>query len=223
METLNFLSAFMIGLLGSGHCAVMCGGVSTMLCSAISPHKAPPAFIAAYNIGRLTSYSIAGALTGYLGYIASSSLDSGLGVLRLMSGIFLILIALYIGKWSSAIVRVEKLGKYLWRFIQPLAKHVMPVQSITKALGLGAIWGWLPCGLVYSALTWSLASGSAAQGALLMLGFGLGTLPAILFISVYSFYTKKILQNPVFNIVSALTLALYGFYTITIALRLLLS
>ncbi len=60
----------------------------------------------------------------------------------------------------------------------PLASKAIPVNSPAKALSLGVIWGWLPCGLVYSTLTWALASGSIVSGASIMLFFGLGTLPA---------------------------------------------
>ncbi|EWH03849.1 membrane copper tolerance protein [Halomonas sp. BC04] len=100
--------------------------------------------------------------------------------LQLFAAVMLILMALYIADWWKGLLRVEAVGKRLWRHLEPFGRRLMPVVSMPQAIGLGAIWGWLPCGLVYSMLAWSLASADPVRGALLMAAFGLGTLPALL-------------------------------------------
>ncbi|MFD2166597.1 sulfite exporter TauE/SafE family protein [Thalassotalea euphylliae] len=217
--TLDLFSAFVIGLLGAGHCLAMCGGVSGMLLSAIPQQSQQTKWplVLFYNIGRIASYSLLGAIVGFTGSIAAKSLGMPLTILRLVSGIFLILLGLYLGQWFMILARVEAIGKNLWQYIQPLAKHCIPVKSTKQALMLGAIWGWLPCGLVYSTLTWSLASGSFSQGALIMAAFGLGTLPAMLTLSFGALSLKSLLQMPTFRKSMALSLIIYGFYSVFVA------
>ena len=105
----------------------------------------------------------------------------------------------------------------MWQYISPLASHVIPVNTPLKALGLGAIWGWLPCGLVYSTLTWALASSSVVNGAGIMLFFGLGTLPALLTLSIGFDSIKSILVNPALRKVMALILISFGIYSFIVA------
>ncbi|WP_448212115.1 sulfite exporter TauE/SafE family protein [Colwellia sp. MEBiC06753] len=217
--TLDLLSAFVIGLLGSGHCLMMCGGVSGMLLSAIPQqnHKQKWQFTLAYNLGRIASYSIIGAIVGFTGSLAAKSIGFPLHALRLISAIFLILLGLYLGQWLMLLTKIEQAGKFIWQFISPLASKVLPVDSNAKALALGIIWGWLPCGLVYSTLTWSMASGSMENGALIMAAFGLGTLPALLSLSFGIFSIKGLLQSNLFRKTMAIILIAYGFYGVLVA------
>ena len=216
---IDLFSAFIIGLLGAGHCIAMCGGVSGMLLSAIEPNANTKRWllIVGYNLGRILSYSLIGGIVGFTGSITAKNLGVPLNGLRIISGIFLILLGLYLAQWFMLLAKVESIGKKLWQFISPLAKHFLPVNSVTKAFGLGAVWGWLPCGLVYSTLTWSLASGSFAQGAMIMAAFGLGTLPALLTLAIGIFSLKRLLQNKYFKMLMAINLIAYGFYTLYIA------
>ena len=213
--SLDLFSAFIIGLLGSGHCIAMCGGITTMLTSAlptatkhtlqqipvnnqtINNHKSNKShLVICYNLGRIFSYSLIGAIVGFTGAIATKNIGMPLAGLRMLSAIFLILLGLYIGQWLMWLTRVEAIGKKLWQYISPLASKAIPVDSPTKALTLGAIWGWLPCGLVYSTLTWALASGSWLTGASIMFFFGLGTLPALLTLSLGFVSIKHYLAKP---------------------------
>ncbi len=231
---LDLFSAFIIGLLGSGHCIAMCGGITTMLTSALPsnqnklaipvwvneqtrPSKLPSKLllVSSYNIGRIASYSIIGAIVGYSGSIAAKNIGLPLAGLRMFSAIFIILLGLYLGQWLMWLNRVEALGKILWKQISPLAKRVIPVDSSSKAFSLGVIWGWLPCGLVYSMLTWALASGNALNGAAIMFCFGLGTLPALLTLSL-SFHTiKGLLTSASLKKGMALLLISFGVYSFT--------
>lgn len=240
---LDLFSAFIIGLLGSGHCLAMCGGITTMLTSAIQqptqqgdinivtkleensnlPTTIPrrSSLLFSYHLGRIASYSLIGAIVGFSGSLAANSAGFPLGSLRIIAAIFLIILGLYLGQWLMWLNRVEALGKYLWRYLSPLAKHVIPVTNAKQALGLGALWGWLPCGLVYSTLTWSLASGSGITGAGIMLFFGLGTLPALITLSLGVNSFKNLLVNNNFKKSMALLLIFYGCYSLHLAYQLM--
>lgn len=234
--SIDLFSAFIIGLLGSGHCIAMCGGITTMLTSALpSSNKYNSAQIPVngqkrsikqtnrltlvfyYNLGRIASYSFIGALIGFTGSIAAKNIGLPLAGLRMFSAIFLILLGLYLGQWLMWLNRIEALGKVLWQYISPLTNKVIPVDSPTKAFSLGAVWGWLPCGLVYSTLTWALASGSIVTGASIMLCFGLGTLPALLTLSVGFTSIKNNLVKPLLRKTMALTLISFGIYSFVVA------
>lgn len=225
--SIDLFSAFVIGLLSAGHCLGMCGGITSMLTSAIPPPNPnsvtkPPhktTLVICYNVGRIGSYTLIGAIVGFTGSIAAKNIGLPLAGLRMLAGVFLVLLGLYLGQWLMWLNKVENIGKKLWQFISPLSKKVIPVDSPKKALGLGLIWGWLPCGLVYSTLTWSLASGSAFTGATIMAAFGLGTLPALLTMSFGILSIKKLLTNYTFRKIMAICLIIYGFFSILVAYK----
>jgi len=217
--SIDYFSAFIIGLLGAGHCIGMCGGITTMLTSAIPQQHNSPQFklILSYNLGRILSYSVIGGIAGFTGSLAAKNIGMPIAGLRLLSGFFLILLGLYLGQWLMLLNKVEYLGKHLWKFLSPLSKNFIPVNSVKKALSLGALWGWLPCGLIYSTLTWSLASADGIQGALIMMSFGLGTLPALLTVSFGFISFKALITNVYFRKIMALGLIIYGIITLKFA------
>ncbi|MEP2652125.1 MAG: sulfite exporter TauE/SafE family protein [Paraglaciecola sp.] len=196
MNDLSFLSALVIGLAGGVHCVGMCGGIVGAFSYAIPKGGSTRLYSFTYNLGRIASYTIAGALTGWLGQIVSQQVDQGIVILQFMSSVFLVILALYIGGWWHGLTKVEAIGRQFWRLLQPWSKKILPFKGPLHALPYGAIWGWLPCGLVYSVLTWSLASGSALNGAQIMLGFGLGTLPIMLLMALGFEKSKAYLQHP---------------------------
>lgn len=206
MSDLSLLSALLVGIAGSVHCVGMCGGIVGAFTFAIPTKANPLPYMLAYNIGRISSYSIAGGITGYLGSIFSHQVHQGLVWLQLLSGVFLLLLACYIGGWWKVLTQLEKLGGYFWRYISPLSKRFIPFSSPLAAFPYGIIWGWLPCGLVYSTLVWSLASGSALNGALTMLFFGLGTLPALLILGSLGSKLKQYLALPITRQIMAVLL-----------------
>lgn len=207
-----WLAAFFIGIAGSVHCVAMCGGIVGALTFSIPPQKSALPYVLSYHAGRILSYSIAGALTGSLGAIFSHQVSYGLMVLNLFGGLFLIALALYIGNWWRGLVVLEKLGGKVWKPLVPWSKKFLPFRHPLAALPYGVIWGWLPCGLVYSTLSWSLASGSAVNGALVMALFGLGTLPALVSLGVVSHKLKALLNNLMTKKVIALCLLGFGLY-----------
>jgi sulfite exporter TauE/SafE len=219
---LDVISAFLIGVAGAGHCVAMCGGISTMLtANLLKQQQNPLLIILGYNIGRILSYTVAGAVAGLTGSLAAQSIGIHISWLRLVAAVFVILLGLYIGQWSFALNKVESIGRYIWKYIQPFSKRFIPIRSPKQALCLGAIWGWLPCGLVYSTLTWSLASANPMNGALIMFAFGLGTLPALL--TLASGYKVIItwLKSPEIRKITSILLIIYGIYSLVIALKLI--
>jgi sulfite exporter TauE/SafE len=182
MPELSLYAAFLTGLLGGAHCVGMCGGIVAAM-SFQSPGAAQPyVFHLAYNAGRLASYVLVGALAGLVGSAAflSDSLFPLQKGLYILAQVVLILLGLYLAGLNQTVLVLERAGGHLWRRIQPLLGRLMPIRGLGQALLAGAAWGWLPCGLVYSVLVSALASGGGVQGGMLMLAFGLGTLPNLL-------------------------------------------
>ncbi|WNC74120.1 sulfite exporter TauE/SafE family protein [Thalassotalea psychrophila] len=217
---LDFLSAFFIGIAGAGHCVAMCGGITTMLTASIADKsKANIPLILAYNFGRIFSYAVAGAIAGFTGSLAAKSLGFPILWLKVIAALFVIFLGLYIAKWSFALAKVENIGKVLWKYLQPLSKKFIPVTNVKQSLFLGMVWGWLPCGLVYSTLTWSIASASWYNGALIMLAFGLGTLPALLTLASGFKFVTQMLRSDQIRKLTAILLIFYGSYSLFIALE----
>lgn len=138
--------------------------------------------VLAYNAGRIASYMLAGALAG--GLAGAALALTRIAALQLASywlaNLMLAALGLYLMDWWRCLARLEAAGQLLWRHVQPLVKPLLPMDSPIKAFALGGLWGWLPCGMVYSVLLTALLSGSALAGAAVMLAFGLGTLPMLL-------------------------------------------
>ncbi len=183
MHELTFLTALLAGVFGSTHCLSMCGGIATALGSASSRRPAWQALL--YHAGRILSYSTAGAIAGALGTGAgfAFAISSWSAILRLGTAIIVIVIGLDISFGTSARTRwlraPERWGARLWQRLAPARRLPLPSAPAARALVLGLMWGWLPCGLVYSVLLAAALAGGAAAGALTMLAFGLGTLPAM--------------------------------------------
>ena len=225
MIEFNFVGAFLVGLMGAAHCFGMCGGLIGAF-SANLPNRTGNqlanqlSFLLSYNLGRITSYTIAGSIVGgstaALG--AMFAVDDYLLYLRFFAGIMMIITGLYIAQIWFGIVYIEKIGKGLWAVIQPLTKKVLPIQHPSQAILAGMVWGWLPCGLVYSTLTWSVASGSALQGGRIMLAFGLGTLPALLTAGLAAKKLANWVQRKSVRIISGLLLIGFGLQTIYVAI-----
>ncbi|WP_290609755.1 sulfite exporter TauE/SafE family protein [Arsukibacterium sp. UBA3155] len=217
----ELVAAIMIGFLGSSHCIVMCGGIVAALQLAL-PERSfswKLAMQLLLSMGRLTTYTLLGALVGYFGAQAMALAGISLIWLRLLAGILLLLMALYIARLWFALTALERAGRHIWALVKPLSQKVMPLDSLPKAYLYGLCWGWLPCGLVYSTLGWSLASGSASQGALIMLSFGIGTLPALLAFGSMASQLSKFKNKPMVRYSAAGLLAIYGLYTIYLALK----
>jgi sulfite exporter TauE/SafE len=211
------ISVFLMGFLGGVHCLGMCGGVVAMLTASLEPQiKSNPKKVALfhlnYNIGRILSYILMGIIFGFIGTLLAQSLqmnsiDKGL---RIFSGVLMIMVGLYIGNWSSSIQILEKIGAKLWAKLQPLTKQFLPIKNLKSAFFTGLLWGGIPCGLVYGALGFAIASGSASQGGLIMLAFGLGTLPSLLLMAGLSTQLARFIQKPMVRKISGLMIIILG-------------
>ena len=208
------ISALILGLLGGGHCLGMCGGLMGALTLAIPPEQRGRRLqlLLAYNLGRILSYASAGLMLGLAGWAVASSPAAML--LRIVAGLLLISMGLYLGGWWSGLTRIEALGRGLWRHIQPVASRLLPVSSLPRALLLGALWGWLPCGLVYSTLLWAASQGDALDSALLMLAFGLGTWPVLLATGMAAERLTALLRRRGVRMAGGLLVILFGLWTL---------
>lgn len=208
------VSALILGLLGGGHCLGMCGGLMGALTLAIPPQQRARRLqlLLAYNLGRILSYSAAGLLLGLAGWAVRGSAAEV--VMRSLAALLLIAMGLYLAGWWSGLTRIEALGRGLWRHIQPLTRRFMPVSSLPRALLLGGLWGWLPCGLVYSTLLWASSQGDARVSALLMLAFGLGTWPVLLATGLAAERITALLRQRGIRMAGGLLVILFGLWTL---------
>ena len=165
----------------------------------------------AYNLGRILSYASAGLLLGLAGWAVASS-PAALA-LRVVAALLLIAMGLYLAGWWSGLTRIEALGRGLWRHIQPVASRLLPVSSLPRALLLGALWGWLPCGLVYSTLLWAASQGNAGYSAALMLAFGLGTWPVLLATGLAAERVNALLRRRSVRVAGGVLVMLFGIWT----------
>ncbi len=186
-DPITLTTAFLLGFFSTLHCIGMCGGIigalSLSLPVKIRNSKTKLfAFVLTYNVGRLISYCVAGLVAGAIGtgLLLSTGFDQGHTILKFIGISMMIAIGLYLTGWMPQLASVEKMGIPIWKRLEPIGRKLVPVASIPKALAYGLIWGWLPCGLVYFVLIWALTAGDAINGALIMLAFGLGTLPTLI-------------------------------------------
>ena len=174
--------AVVTGLLGGVHCAGMCGGIVSALAAGPKATARPWLIHLCYNLGRIASYAVAGAIVGTVGSLGLM-LDGWLPVqivLYAVANVLLIGLGLYLAGIRGPVTYLERLGSRFWSLLRPFARRFLPADSPAKALALGMLWGWLPCGLVYTVLFTALLSGNALSGAAVMLAFGLGTLPNLM-------------------------------------------
>ncbi|SEK78439.1 hypothetical protein SAMN05216214_10558 [Atopomonas hussainii] len=207
------VSAMVLGLLGAGHCLGMCGGLMGALTMAIPPAAKARRLqiLLAYNLGRIASYSVAGLLLGLVGWAANQAFADGL---RIFAALLLLAMGLYLAGWWQGLTKVEALGQGLWRFVQPLTKRFMPVHNLAQALLLGSLWGWLPCGLVYSTLLWAASQGDALTSMSLMAAFGLGTLPLMLATGMAANGLRQLLQKPLTRQAAGILVMLFALWTL---------
>jgi uncharacterized protein len=189
--TTSYLVALAMGLATSLHCVGMCGSIIGTLTLSLSAEvrnnkKRLWPFVLNYNLGRITSYTLAGTIAGVVeSFIPAPAGDiDGYRLLQLFSAAIMSGAGLYVAGWLPHFAYIEKVGIHFWRRIEPIGRRLIPVKDHTQAFLFGMVWGWLPCGLVYTALALALSTGDVAKSTLTMLFFGLGTLPAVMGIGI---------------------------------------
>lgn len=194
----SYFAALLLGLFSTLHCVGMCGGIMGALTYSLpveirNKRSLLLAYLAFYNLGRITSYILAGILLGSLGDRIYSTLTPQMGhfSLQVIAALLMCAVGLYLAGWFPKFAYIERIGIPIWKRLEPLGRRLLPVNSPMQAMIYGLIWGWLPCGLVYSALLLTITAGGATEGGLFMLAFGLGTLPAVMGVGIL---TEKVLQ-----------------------------
>ena len=182
MNGLTLGAAFLLGLAASGHCLVMCGGITAALGMAAAKNaegRTRPAILLTYQAGRIVSYSLAGLLLAgvFGGLVSLLDIESVRRTLRALSALALVagaMVAFGFLRDPGAGV-----GRRLWSRLAPLGRSLLPVKTLPRGFAFGMVWGWMPCGFVYSVLLIATLQLDAARGALTMAAFGLGTAPAL--------------------------------------------
>lgn len=168
--------------------------------------------VLAYNAGRIGSYMMAGALAG--GLAGGARTLSGLPALQAggywLANLMLVALGLYLMDAWRGLAQLEQGGRALWRHVQPLLRRLGPVDSPGKMFAAGSLWGWLPCGMVYSVLATAMLSGSSAAGASVMLAFGLGTLPMLLSLGLAGARLRKWMQLRPVRVASGAVVLAFG-------------
>jgi sulfite exporter TauE/SafE len=211
------VTAFLIGLAGGVHCVAMCGGIVAALnLRSLESHGASPQAKLgrqlAYSLGRVTSYACAGALAGgagSLGLLYAGALPARL-LLLVVANALVILLGLHLAGLGNAVLVLERAGSVVWRGIARLGARISPARTWPRAVGVGLAWGWIPCGLVYSALATALVSGSALRGAAVMAAFGLGTLPNLLVAGFAAGSLQRFLRAPRTRLLAGLAVVTLG-------------
>lgn len=206
-------SLFIIGLLGSGHCIGMCGGLSVAFSLGSDGNQTKRSLLLlAAQAGRLLSYGIIGALFGWSLSLLQLLFDAKivLGALRIFANIMLILMGLYVARWWFGLAKLERLAMPLWQKIKRLQQKFLPIKSVSSAFVVGLCWGWLPCGLVYSALATSVSQANPVAAALAMMAFGLGTLPAVWFVGTSASAFSKLFNQKLFRSLAGVMLIIFA-------------
>jgi len=212
IESLSITTAFILGLLGGAHCLGMCGGIAATVSLSTEGGGRGSLLLAGYNTGRIVSYTAAGALVGSLSWLVSD--ESNLIAMRTLAGLMLIAMGLYVAQWWQGLSRLEQAGGAAWKYLRPYASRLLPVKNLSQALMLGALWGWLPCGLVYSTLIWASAAADWQSSASLMAAFGAGTLPTMLLTGLLAQQVKQLLQQRATKHIFGMLIIFFGLYTI---------
>lgn len=216
-------AALAIGVGGSTHCIAMCGGIASSFGMGAAPRRSGRwVLLLTFHCGRLLSYSVIGAALGGLATLGADRLDALAILLRIVAGLLLIAMGCYVANWWRVLTRLEAIGNPVWRRLQPLVQRLLPATTAGSALLLGSLWGWLPCGLVYSALAWAATADHALDAATRMLFFGLGTLPAMVTVSAAADATRRLLLHAGARRISGILLIIYGVWTLVTPVQQLL-
>jgi len=220
LTEVSLLAACLVGLMGGVHCVGMCGGIVGALSLGL-PEKQRSGvqrwyYLLAYNLARISSYTIAGGLFGGVGWLAAnwSGLYRFQQGLHLVAALFMIALGLYLGGWWQGLARVERVGGLVWKRLEPLGRRFLPVRTPAQAFLLGMIWGWLPCGLVYSVLVWAVATGDPLYGAALLFSFGVGTLPNLLLMGAAASGLSARVRDPRTRHLAGFLVLAFGLYAL---------
>jgi len=217
MEAIDFISIATIAFLGSfGHCVGMCGGIviaysSTKVQQGWSKTQQSFSHLL-YSLGRIITYSVLGAIFGYIGSVATFS-NTANGVLWLVAGFAMLLTGLsLLGKVKFLALIEHSFSKSTW--YQKIFRALISSQSFLSFFLLGMLNGLLPCGFVYFFAITAASTADPLYGAIVMATFGISTVPALFSLG---FFVGLFKQSGIRNIMmklAAISVILYGSYTI---------
>lgn len=208
-------TAFLAGLLGAGHCFGMCGGIAGGL-GAMSAGRGAVGAALTFNGARILSYAILGGVAATLLGVTGEALalpDWGRW-LRWATAVLIALVGLQFLFNLRVLAVIERGGARVWRKVSPLAQRAAGAKGLGGRLALGLAWGLLPCGLVYTILLTAASTGSFPDGALVMLAFGAGTLPALLGMTLWAPALASLLQDQVFRRLMGIALVLLAAWSV---------
>ena len=201
--SLSIFNAFIVGLFSTLHCLGMCGGIIGTLTMSLpesvrNNNLRLLSYTSVFNLGRLLSYTLAGAIAGAFGQTVMEAISPRYAhvLLQVFATLIMVGIGIHLAGWFPRFNVIEKIGTPLWQKLEPLAHKLLPVQKHSHAFLFGLVWGWLPCGLVYAALIWSTSSGDSMHGALFMLAFGAGTLIPVMTAGMLTGWMVRLSQIP---------------------------
>lgn len=208
-------AALLAGLVGSTHCAVMCGGIATGF-SAMSSRQPGWSGALQLNLGRVAGYTLAGTIVGAFGggLLALARHDTAVLAMRVGVGLALVVLALRLFDQRGRLDFLARPGAKVWQALRPLHARVLPADTLPRRLVAGALWGWLPCGLSLSLLTVAWLQANARDAALTMAAFGLGTLPMMVTLTWSGARLGRRWQQPAVRRVAATFVLAAGLLTI---------
>lgn len=206
LQETTLFTLFLLGFLGGTHCVGMCGGLTSAFALQLPPHISRGRLLILLNLGRLCSYTLIGAFMGALAQSTMWLNDTRVWQMGLFvaANVLLLLMGLYLAGIFAGAAHIERIGKPIWRKLNPHLNKLLPIRSLPACFAVGALWGWLPCGLVYNAALYALSSTSAGQGALYLLAFGVGTLPNLLAMGWFATQLRGFLQHKTVRVVAGL-------------------
>jgi len=218
------LAALIAGLAASAHCFAMCGGIAGALgmhAQTSGMRVGAVGIASAYQLGRIAGYTLAGAIVGFVGAQASQLLDLvQLGsVLRIASGVLILLLGLRLLVRWNALKWIEQLGARFWIKLRPFVQFASVRSGTAQPLVMGLLWSLLPCGLVYSMLLLAAMSESTLSGATIMLAFGAGTFPSMFSTSLLATRVQRHLSHPAVRIASGILMVGIGVWMVWLALQ----
>lgn len=206
-------AAFLLGLMGSSHCLFMCGGITAALGAQAEGSLTRRFFLLlSCHAGRIGSYMLAGLVAGLFGLWLREQHDAVGLWMRVAAGLVLVAMGFVVAGWFPALAALERGGEFLFQYLGPLLRRLVPVNTPGRGVLAGAIWGFLPCGLVYGALGFATTSGNVAHAALLMAAFGLGTLPALLATGFFAQQLRNLLGKKLVRQLAGVLVMLFGIW-----------
>lgn len=215
METISIISIITISFLGSfGHCVGMCGGIVVAYSSSkIKENTTKLSQTLShllYSFGRVTTYTILGAIFGFVGGVVTfSNLTSG--IFLLFTGFLMVLVGFsLIGKLKFLTILEHSFSKF--PLYQRTFKAILTSNSSFSFYLLGLLNGLLPCGFVYIFAITAASTGSAFWGAVVMFIFGVCTIPALFLVGFFTGVFKQSKLRDNFIKIASILVILFGIY-----------